>query len=145
MESRLKKAHVNESELFRDAFLVKAVRFKKKQRHGLIGREKLLFLEAVSGRQEHASATVTSPAEARVFFRTQKKPGLQDRVMQSRFLLVDEDEGKITSDNPLQEKAFARIEVSGCADPDVLDMRRDCPAACRKAINVLLALSASSG
>ena len=35
--------------------------------------------------------------------------------------------------------------VPGYADPDVLDIRRDSPTACREAINVLLAISASKG
>ena len=41
--------------------------------------------------------------------------------------------------------ASARIVVLGYADPDVLDIRRDSPTACREAINVLLAVSASKG
>ena len=35
--------------------------------------------------------------------------------------------------------------VPGYADPDVLDIRRDSPNACREARSVLLALSASKG
>ena len=58
MESRLKKARANVSELLHDAAnlsefphdasLVKSARSKEKQGHGLNGRDKLLFLEAVS-------------------------------------------------------------------------------------------------
>ena len=65
--------------------------------------------------------------------------------MQSRFVLVDKNEGKSTAENPLDFKASARIVVPGYADPDVLDNRRDSPTACREAINVLLAISASEG
>ena len=50
------------SELLRDAFLVNATRSKEKQWHGLDGREKLLFRDAVSKQwsawQENAAATV---------------------------------------------------------------------------------------
>ena len=74
----------------------------------------------------------TSSFEAFIW-RTLRKQGLQDRVMQSRFVLVDKNEGKSTAENP------------GYADPDVLDIRRDSPTACREAINVLLAISASKG
>ena len=35
--------------------------------------------------------------------------------------------------------------LPGYADPDVLDIRRDSPTACREAISVLLAISASKG
>ena len=65
--------------------------------------------------------------------------------MQSRFVVADKNEGKSTAENPLDTKAFARIVVPGNADPDVLDIRRDSPTACREAINVLLAISASKG
>ena len=124
MDSRLKKARANVSELLHDAFLVKAGRSKEKQWHGLNGREKLLFLEAVSKQwnawQENAAATVIPPAEARVIWRTLRKQGLQERVMQSRFVLVDKNEGKSTAENPLDTKTSARIVVPGYADPDVL-------------------------
>ena len=82
----LKKACVNMSELLHDAFLVQAARSQKTQWHGLNGYEKLLFLEAVSKQwnawQENAAATVIPPAEAKVVWRTLRKQGLQDRVMQ---------------------------------------------------------------
>ena len=39
MESRLKKARVNVSDLLHDAFLVKAARSKEKQWHGLSGHD----------------------------------------------------------------------------------------------------------
>ena len=112
MQSSLKKARVNVSELLDDAFFVKAARTKEKQWHSLNGHENLLFLEAVSKQwnawQENAAATVTPPAEAKVMWRTLRKQGLQDRVMQSRFVLVDKNEGKSTAENPLETKASAR-------------------------------------
>ena len=81
MESRLKKARANVSELLHDAFLAKSARSKEKPWHGLDGREKLLFLEAVSKQrnawQENAAATVRPPAEAKVIWRALKKQGLQ--------------------------------------------------------------------
>ena len=127
MESRLKKARSNVSELLHDAFLAKAARSKEKQWYGLNGREKLLFLEAVSKQwnawQENAAATVIPPAKAEVIWRTLRKQGLQQRVMQSRFVLVDKNEGKSTAENPLDTKASARIVVPRCVDPDVLDIR----------------------
>ena len=77
MESRLKKARANMSELLHDAFFVKSTRSKEKQWHGLNGRGKLLVLEAVSkqwnARQENAAATVIPPAEAKVIWRTLRK------------------------------------------------------------------------
>ena len=60
-------------------------------------------------------------------------------------MLVDKNDGKSTAKNPLDTKASARIAVSGYADSDVLDIRRDSPTACREAINVLLTISASKG
>ena len=49
VESKSKKrARVNVSELLHDAFLAQAARSEEKQWHGLNGRERLLFLEAVS-------------------------------------------------------------------------------------------------
>ena len=93
----------------------------------------------------NAAATVLPPPKAKVMWRTLKKQGLQDRVMQSRFVLVDKREGKSIAENPLDTKASARIVVPGYADLDVLDSRRDSPTACREAINVLLAISASKG
>ena len=79
MESRLKKARANASALLHDAFFVKSAPSKEKQCHGLNGREKLLFLEAVSKQwnawQENAAATVTPPAEANVIGRTLRKRG----------------------------------------------------------------------
>ena len=149
MESRLKKARVNVSELLHDAFLADAAQSKAKQWHGLNGREKLLFLEAVSQKwnawQENAAATVILPAEAKVIWRTLRKQGLQDRVMQSRFVLDGKNEGKSTAENPLDTKASARIVAPGYAYPDVLGICRDSPTACREAVNVLLAVSASKG
>ena len=72
MQPRLKKARANVSELLHDVFLVNAARFKEMQWHGLNGREKLLFLEAVSKQwnacQENAAATVIPPAEAKVIW-----------------------------------------------------------------------------
>ena len=65
--------------------------------------------------------------------------------MQSRFVLVDKNEGKNTAENPLDTKASARVAVPGYADSDVLDILRDSPTACREAICVLLAISASKG
>ena len=47
MESMLKKARANVSELLHDVFLVKAARSKEKQWHGLNGRGKLLFFETL--------------------------------------------------------------------------------------------------
>ena len=70
---------------------------------------------------------MTPPAEAKVIWRTLRKQGLQDRVMQSRFVLVDKSEGRSTAEIPLDTKASARIVVPGYADPDVLDSRRDSP------------------
>ena len=141
MESKSKRARVNVSELLHDAFLAKAVRSKEKQRHGLNGREKLLFLGAVSkpwnAWQENAAATVI-PAEAKVIWRTLRKQGLQDRVMPSRFVLVDKNDGRITAENPLDTKASARIVAPRYADPDV-------SPACREANGVLLAINASKG
>ena len=110
------------------------------------GREKLLFLEAVSKQwnawQENAAATVIPPAEAKVIWRTLRKQGLQDRLMQSRFVLADKNEGKSTAENPLDTKASARIVVFGFADPDVLEIRRGSPTASREATCVLLVLTA---
>ena len=83
------------------------------------------------------------PAEAKVIWRTLKKQGLQDRVMQSRCVFVDKNEGNSTAEDPLDTKASARIVVPGYADPDVFDIRRDSPTACREAI--MLAVSASKG
>ena len=65
--------------------------------------------------------------------------------MQSRFVLLDKNGGKSTAENPVDTKASARIVVPGYADPDVLDIRRDSPTACREAINFLLAVSVSEG
>ena len=122
---------------------------KERRWHGLNGREKLLFLEAVSKQgnawQENAAAAVIPPAEAKVIWHTLRKQGLQDRVLQLRFVLVDKNEGRSTADNPPDTKASTRIVLLGYADPDVLDIRRDSPTACREAINVLLAIGASKG
>ena len=95
--------------------------------------------------QENAGATVVPPAEAKVIWHTLRKRRVQDRVMQSRFVFVDKSKGKNTAEKLLDTKASACIVVLGYADPDVLDMRRDSPTACREAINVLLAISASKG
>ena len=84
------------------------------------------------------------PAEARVIWRTPKKQDLQDRVMQSRVVLEDKNEGKSTAETPLATTASARIAVPGYDDPDVLNVRRDSRTGCREA-NVLLAISAIEG
>ena len=119
------------------------------QRHGLNGREKLLIFEAVSTQwnawQENAAATVIPPAVARVIWRTLRKQGLQHRVMQSRFVLANRNEGKSTAKNPLDTKASARIVVLGYANPDVMDIRRDSQTVCREAFSVLLAICARKG
>ena len=70
---------------------------------------------------------------------------MQDRVLQSRFVFVDKNESKTTAENPLDTEASARIVVPGYADPNVLDIRRDSPTACREAIGVLLAIGACNG
>ena len=142
MESRSKRARVNVSELLHDAFLAKAARSKEKQWHGLNGRENEAVSKQWNAWQENAAATIIPPAEAKVIWRTLRKQGLQDRVMQSQFVLVDKSQGKSTGENPWDTNASARIVVPGYADPDVLDFRRDSPTACREAICVLLAISA---
>ena len=123
---------------------MKAARSKEKRWHSLNGREKRLFLEAVSkqwnARQENAAATVIPPAEAKVIWRTLRKQGLQDRVLQ-----LHKNEGESTADNPSDTKASARFVVLGYADPDVLDIRRNSPTFCREDINVLPAIGASKG
>ena len=80
----------------------------------------------------NAASTVILPAGAKVIWRT-------------RFVLVDKNEGKSTTENPVDSKVSARSVVPGYADPAVLDIRRDSPTACREAIGVLLAISASKG
>ena len=111
--------------------------------------QKLPFLEAVSKQwnawQENAAAAVIPPAEAKVIWRKLRKQGLQDRVIQSRFVHGDKSEGNSTAENPWDTKASADVVVPGYADPDVLDMWRDSPTACREAIGVLLAIPASKG
>ena len=76
-ESRLKKGRVNVSELLHDAFPANAARSIEKQWHGLNGREKLLFLQAVTKQWNtwsgNAAATVLPPAEAKVMCRALKK------------------------------------------------------------------------
>ena len=84
-------------------------------------------------------------AWAKVIWRVLEKQGLQDSVMQSRLKLVNKNKSKSSTDNPLSVKASARIVVPGCAYPDVFDIRRYSITACRKAINVLLAISAKRG
>ena len=65
--------------------------------------------------------------------------------MQSWFVLVEKNEGKSTTENPLVVDASARLVVLGCADPSALEIRRDSPTTCREAMNVLLAISACKG
>ena len=117
MESKSKRARVNVSELLHDAFLTKAARSKEKQWHGLNGLEKLQFLEAASKQwdawKDKAAATVIPPADAKVIWRTPRKQGLQDRVMQSRFVLVDKNEGKNTAENLLNTLGSAPCWLSG--------------------------------
>ena len=129
VESKSQRARVNVSELLHEAFLAKTARSKEKQWHGLNGRERLLFFEAVSKQwnawQENAASTVIPPAEAKVIWRTLRKQGLQESVIQTRFVLVD-------------TKASSRIVVL-YADQYVLDIRRESPTAC-EAISVLSVL-----
>ena len=72
---------------------MKADRFKEVQWRGLNGSEELLVFEAISkqrsARKENAVATAIPLAEFRVNCRNLKKQGLQDRIMQSWFVLVD--------------------------------------------------------
>ena len=117
MKSRLKKARAHVSELLQDAFLATSARFKEKQWFGLNRHEQLLFLEAVSKQlnawQENAAATLIPQAEAKVTGRTLSKQGFQDRVVQSRFVVVNKNEGKSMAEFPLDTKASARIVVPG--------------------------------
>ena len=117
MQSSFKKARVDVSELLHDdAFLVKAARTKEKQWHSISGHEKLLFLEVVSKQwnawQENAAASVIPPAEAKVIWRTLRKQGLQDRVMQSRFVLVDTNEGKKHCPESVKHESFCAYRGS---------------------------------
>ena len=91
------------------------------------------------------SGNGNTSAEAKVIWRTLRKQGLQDRMMQSRFVLVDKNESNSTAENPLETKASAGIVVPGYGHPDLLDSRRDSPTACGEATSVLLAVSASEG
>ena len=122
-ESKSKRARVNVSELLHDAFLAKAARSEEKQWHGLNGRDKLLFLDAVSkqwsARQENAAATLIPPAEAKVIWRTLRKQGLQGRVMQSRFVLVDKTKVKaqlriLWTRNPPLVSWFLKTQIQMC-------------------------------
>ena len=133
------------SELLHDAFLAKGARSKEKQWHGLNGHGKLLFLEAVSKHwkawQENAAATVILPAEAKVIWRTLRKQGLQNRVMQSRFVLVVKNEGKT---RPKIHWTRRRLLALSFLDTPI----QSCwtfAETCREAINVFLAVSASKG
>ena len=86
------------------------------------------------------------PTEAKVIWRTLRKQGLQDRVMQSRFVLVDKRGQKHSRESIGHESILSHCgSWIGYADPDVLDIRRDSPTACPEAFNVLLATSASKG
>ena len=98
----------------------KAARTKEKQWHALNGREKLLFLEAVSKQwsawQENAAATVIPPAEAKVIARSRDAVTVCAR---------GQKQGKSTAENHSDTQASARNVVPGYADPNVLDIRRD--------------------
>ena len=60
-------------------------------------------------------------------------------------MLVDQNEGKDTTENPLNTKTSAHIVAPGYADPDILSIYRDSPTACRETINVLRTISANKG
>ena len=85
------------------------------------------------------------PTAVKVIWRTLKEKELQDCDIQSRFVLVDHNEGKSTTENPLDMKASARIVAPEFADPDILNMHRDSLTTCREAINVLLTISVNKG
>ena len=58
--------------------------------------------------------------DARIIWRTLRKQGLQDRVMQSRFVLVDKNEGKSTAESPLDTKhplalSFLDTQIQMCS------------------------------
>ena len=75
-----------------------------------------------------------------------RKQGLQDRVNAVTVCFHrQKNEGKSTTENLLDTKASARIVIPGHADPDVLDIRRDSPTACREAISVLLDYQCQQG
>ena len=135
--------------LISQAFVAKAAKTKELRWKSMAGRDQLLFREAV-GKQwaawlENGAAEVIAPSEAQEIRNTLRKKGLMGRVLQSRFVFVDKNAGKSTTETPLPTKASARIVVPGYADPDVLEIRRDAPTACRESICVLLLISASRG
>ena len=135
---------VNLSELLHVAFLAKAARSKEKLSLGLNGREKLSFLEAVFQAVECMAGKRSSAGNTSGGSQSHLPNSEETRFAKSCDA-VDKNEGKSTAENPLDTKASARIVVPGYADPGVLDIRRDSPTACREAISVLLAISASKG
>ena len=122
------------------------MRFSRKpldpKRSNGVPRGQFQTMECTAGKRSSDGKTCS---KSQSNWRTLGKQGLQDRVMQSRFVLVDMNEGTSTAETPLDTKASARTVVPGYADPDVLDIPRDSPTACREAVNVLLATTASQG
>ena len=137
------------SELVAEAFLAKAARSKEWRWKAMSGREQILFREAVTKQWaawlENDAASVIAVNEANVIKKTLRKNGKLDRVLQSRFVFVDKNEGKSTKENTLPIKASARLVRPGYVDPDVLEIRRDAPTACRESISILLAIASSKG
>ena len=60
-------------------------------------------------------------------------------------MLVDKNDGKMHSRESIRREGVRPHCGPGNADPHVLDIRGNSPTACREAINVLLAISASKG
>lgn len=95
---------------------------------------------------DNAAVHIHSPSESRKVEQTLASQQAIDRIMQSRYVLVDKNAGQRTETNELPLRASARIVIPGIQDPDLLSLRRDAPTGnvfdCRTSV---LTLGASLG
>ena len=70
---------------------------------------------------------VIAPSEA-----ARIRAACPDRILQMRHMFTDKNDGKRTATNPLPIKADDRLIVPGFKDPDLVDLRRNAPTACRR-------------
>ena len=58
-------------------------------------------------------------------------------------MFTDKNDGKRTASNPLPIKADDRLIVLGFKDPDLVDLRRDAPTACRHSQHLLFLIASA--
>ncbi|OLP96995.1 Major facilitator superfamily domain-containing protein 6 [Symbiodinium microadriaticum] len=130
----------------RDAFVVQAAR--KEYHWSSMGPEqKAAFKDAAAEAWNvwlrNEAVEVLSDAESEKVWATLRQRGELHKVLTTRFVYTDKNDGQRTQQNNLPLKASARLVVPGYKDITAYGLRKDAPTASRTSQHLLFSVAAS--